>query len=179
MREDLKNPIVIVEYNRHWPILYEKERKCILQAVGDKIVAIEHIGSTSIPDLGAKNIIDMMAGIEALGRAEDCLSSLANVGYVDVTPQPGMTDWYYCLGKSQHGIGYHLHMVKFKSAHWKKHLVFRDFLRKNPEAAQEYYRLKRELASRYGVDHEGYTEAKTPFIESVLARLTTSNEGEQ
>jgi GrpB-like predicted nucleotidyltransferase (UPF0157 family) len=74
------------------------------------------------------------------------------------------------LEKSQQALGYHLHLVRFGSEHWKKHVIFRDFLRKNPKVAQEYYTLKKKLATKYETNRLAYTEAKTAFIESVIAR---------
>jgi len=128
--------------------------------------------ATAVPNLSAKNIIDIIAGVSDVGEANDCLSPLESIGYKDVTPQPqpDNAEWYYCLGKGHHSVGYHLHLVKFNSEHWKKHIVFRDFLRKNPQIAQAYCNLKKELAARFKTDRLGYTEAKSAFIESVPAK---------
>jgi GrpB-like predicted nucleotidyltransferase (UPF0157 family) len=167
---ELNNPVVIVYYDPQWPTLYEKEKELIRRVLGHRISAIEHIGSTAVPNLGGKNIIDIMAGISSFDEANECLPPLESIGYKDVTPQPDDVEWYYCLGKSQHGVGYHLHLVKFDSEHWKKLVIFRDFLRKNPQVAQEYYNLKKELAAKYGTDHLGYTEAKSAFIKCILIR---------
>jgi GrpB-like predicted nucleotidyltransferase (UPF0157 family) len=161
--------VVIVNYDPQWPKLFEKERKLIKEALGDKVRAIEHIGSTAVPNLGGKNIVDIMAGVDNIDEANECLSPLERIGYKDVTPQPGNREWYYCLGKGHHSVGYHLHLVKFESEHWKRHIIFRDRLRKNPKIARDYFNLKKQYASKYGTDRLGYTEAKSAFIESVIA----------
>jgi GrpB-like predicted nucleotidyltransferase (UPF0157 family) len=166
----LNAPVVIVGYNPQWPAFYESETKLIRGVLGSRILAIEHIGSTAVPNLGGKNIIDIMAGVNSREEAKQCLEPLESIGYTEVIPQVNEADWYYCLEKSQQTLGYHLHLVRFGSEHWKKHVIFRDFLRKNPKVAQEYYTLKRELAAKYGTDRLGYTGAKTAFIESVIAR---------
>lgn len=171
-RSSVPSPVVIVDYDPPWPILYEEEKRRILEAVGHKVLAVEHIGSTAVPGLGAKPIIDMMAGVHQSTDADDCIPMLKDIGYTDVTPLPEFPDWYYCLGKSPHSVGYHLHLVKFGSDHWEKHLLFRDLLRTHPELAQQYYELKRELASKYGSDRNAYTESKTSFIESVIAQAS-------
>ena len=163
-------PVVIVDYNPQWPAFYGSETKLIRRVLGGRILATEHIGSTAVPDLGGKNIVDMMAGVSSLEEAKRCLAPLESIGYTEVIPQVDNADWYYCLEKSQQALGYHLHLVRFGSGYWKKHVIFRDFLRKNPEVAQEYYALKKELAAKYGTDRLGYTEAKTAFIESVVTR---------
>lgn len=162
-------PVVIVDYNPRWPLLYEQEMKLIHRVLGSRIKAIEHIGSTAIPNLGGKNIIDIMVGVSNVDEANECLLPLESIGYKVVTPQGDNAEWYYCLGKDQQA-GYHLHLVKFSSEHWNRHLLFRDFLRKNPQVSKEYYNLKKELAAKYGTDRLGYTEAKTMFIESTIAR---------
>jgi len=171
----LSRPVIMVDYDPAWPILYEAEKQRILKAIGNKVLAIEHIGSTAVPNLWSKPIIDMMAGVLCSTDAEDCVRLLQSLDYLDVTPQPGELDWHYCLGKKYAGEAaslqnYHLHLVRFMSDHWKKHLLFRDFLRNHPEVAQEYRELKRQLAAEYGSDRVGYTAAKTRFIESVITR---------
>jgi len=162
--------VVIVDYDPQWPALYEKERELVCRVLGHKISAIEHVGSTAVPNLCGKNIIDIMAGVNKFDEANECVSPLARIGYVDVTPQPDNAEWFYCLGKGHHSVGYHLHLVKFNSKHWEKHIIFRDLLRRTPQVTQEYCNLKKELAAKYRTDRLGYTEAKSAFIESVLAK---------
>jgi len=171
----LSHPVIIVDYDPRWSVLYEEEKHRILSTIGHKAQAIEHIGSTAILDVGSKPIIDMMAGVLHSTDAQECVLLLQDLDYGDVTPQPGDPDWYYCLGKTHRGgatslQNYHLHLVRFESDHWKKHLLFRDFLRAHPDVAQQYYELKKKLAAKYGSDRDGYTDAKTSFIESVLNR---------
>jgi len=163
-------PVEIVDYDPRWPFLYEMEKSSILEAAGSKILAIEHIGSTAVPGLGAKPIIDIMAGVEHATDADECVRLLRPIGYDNVTPQPETPDWYYCLGKGPHSVGYHLHLVRFGSDHWDKHILFRYYLRTHPETAREYPHLKRRLTSEHGADRLAYTAAKTPFIESVISK---------
>lgn len=167
----MPNPVVIVDYDPRWPILYEEEKHRILEVVRHKVIAIEHIGSTAVPGLGAKPIVDIMAAVLSSTVADECLPLLEPLGYDDVTPQLGNPDWYYCLGKGrQGGHVYHLHLVRFNSEHWGKHLLFRDFLRTHTDAAKQYYELKKRLAAEYGSNRIGYTDAKTTFIESTFAQ---------
>lgn len=168
----MSNLVIIVTYDPKWPILYEQEKCRILEAIGHKVMAIEHVGSTAVPGLGAKPIVDIMAGVLQSADAEECLPFLQRLGYDDVTPQPENPDWYYCLGKYTRALAeataYHLHLVRFMSDHWKKHLLFRDFLRAHPEVAQRYHELKKKLAAEHVSDREAYTQAKTSFIDSVV-----------
>lgn len=162
--------IVIADYDPQWPVLYEEEKNQILEAVGHKILAIEHVGSTAVPGLGAKPIIDMMAGVHHSSDAEECLPLLRDIGYTSVTPQPDDPDHYYCLGKGPHSVGYHLHLMKFGSNSWEKHLLFRDYLRTNPDVANQYHDLKKEIVAKHGSDRATYNRAKTSFIEAVVAK---------
>ena len=163
--------ILIAEYNPLWPVLFQGESNRIRAVIGDWIAAIEHVGSTAVPGLGAKPIIDIMVGIHQLGSAGECVGSLGGIGYeyVPEYEEEIPERRYYRKGPPQDRIS-HLHMVEAGSDFWIRLLLFRNFLRKHPEVAGEYCRLKKELAGRYAVEHRAYTDAKTPFIESVVTR---------
>jgi GrpB-like predicted nucleotidyltransferase (UPF0157 family) len=163
--------VVIVEYDPRWPALYEAERDRILATVGDFVIAIEHIGSTAVPGLGAKPIIDIMPAVRSLADAEKCVEPLAGIGYEYVPEYNELIPErrYFHKGPDD-ARTVHLHMVEQTSEFWQRHVLFRDWLRTHPEDAQEYYRLKKELAARFGRDREGFTDAKGPFIESIVAR---------
>ena len=175
----MSHPVVIYDYDPRWLVIYEAEKRRVLGAIGHKVLALEHIGSTAVPGLGGKPIVDMMAGICSSKDADECVRLLQPLGYDDVTPQPNNDEWFYCLGTrapDQRDYEYiHLHLVKFMSDHWTRHLLFRDYLRTHPAVAQQYFELKKELASRYGVDRQCYTEAKTKFIESVVVQARRQN----
>lgn len=167
----MKPPVVIVAYNPQWPRIYEEEKVRVLKTLGSKALAIEHIGSTSVPGLGAKDIVDMLVGVKDSQFAEKCRVLLESIDYTKVTPQPGHSEWFYCLGKTP-GIvpRYHLHLIKYPSPFWNKHILFRDYLRSHPEVAAEYCELKKNLAEQFGSDRIGYTDAKSGFVEGVLER---------
>ena len=176
-RPDMSRPVILVDYDIQWPIQYEEEKRRVFRAIGDKVAAIEHIGSTSVSGLGSKPIIDIMVGVLRSSEADECLLLLEPLGYSDVTLEPEELDWYYCLGKTSRDgmpslLNYHLHLVRFLSNHWKKHLLFRDYLRSHSDVAKQYNELKKEMAVKYGSDRIGYTNAKASFIESVIARVT-------
>jgi GrpB-like predicted nucleotidyltransferase (UPF0157 family) len=164
-------PVIIVEYDPRWPGMYEEERDRILAVLGDWIVAMEHVGSTAVPGLGGKPIIDIMPAVQRLADAERCIEPLASIGYEyvpeynDVLPERR----YFHKGPPE-ARTFHLHMVESTSEFWERHLLFRDFLRAHPAEAQEYYVLKKRLAAQFGRDREGYTDAKTAFIEGIVAR---------
>ena len=174
----MENPVIIVDYNPQWPALYAEEREQILGAVGDIIAAIEHVGSTSVPGLGAKPIIDIMVGLHSLADAQKCMGPLAAIGY---QYRPELEEFiperrYFNKGPVE--AHRHLHMVEVTSDFWKKHLLFRDTLRTHADVAEEYERLKRDLAARFGTDRTGYTDAKTSFIEAVIAKARAAKEAQ-
>jgi len=167
-------PLIVVDYDPQWPILYEEEKDRILGLIGRLVVAIEHIGSTAVPGLGAKPIIDIMVAVHRLADAEECVEPLRSIGYEyvpeynDVIPERR----YFHKGPAE-ARTHHLHVVELASDFWERHLLFRDFLRTHPEEAEQYYDLKKELAAHYRLDREAYTEAKTAFIESVVDKART------
>jgi GrpB-like predicted nucleotidyltransferase (UPF0157 family) len=164
----MNDTVVIVDYDPLWPGLYEEESARVREAAAESILAVEHIGSTAVPGLAAKPIVDLMA----------CLAPLAEIGYTDVTPQPPEEkDWFYCLGNHPApGHGYHVHLMLHRSACWDRHLLFRDYLRRRADVASAYERLKRELAVRFGDDRPAYTEAKDGFIEKALRQARPEQE---
>jgi GrpB-like predicted nucleotidyltransferase (UPF0157 family) len=151
--------------------LYKEEKARILAAIGHLGVVIEHIGSTAVIGLGAKPIVDIMVGLNCLSDAQLCFEPLGNLGY-RYQPEHEVTlpeRRFFGKGEPPGEQHYHLHMVEKGGEFWKRHLAFRDYLRTHPETSRQYCELKKKLASEYGSDREGYTEAKTAFIESVVA----------
>lgn len=168
----MPQPIVIVEYNHKWPAMYEEEKARILGAIGHIIVAIEHIGSTAVPLLGAKPIIDMMAAVRRMPDSLECVEPLKKLGYV-YHFYPEYPERCVFIDGTIGGAPHHLHMTKFNSNFWKEKLLFRDYLRAHPDTAQEYCKFKLIWAKQYGTDRENYlpyTDAKNEFIDIVLKR---------
>ena len=160
--------VVVVDYDPSWPARYERERASIVEALGDVmkgVAGIEHVGSTAVPGLAAKAIIDIMVGIRELPVGERCVQPLESLGY-EYRGDAGPGRYYFRKGNPR---SHQLHMDEHGSEFWQRHILFRDLLRKRPAVALEYAALKKELAVRYRTDRIAYMEAKTPFIESALA----------
>ncbi len=169
----MSTPVVVVDYDARWPIAYKKEKVEILRVIGDKVVAIEHIGSTAVPGLGAKPIIDIMIAVRHLSDADQCIQPLESIGY-EYLPEPEtqIPEWRY-FRKGPQKAHRHLHMVELTSSFWRRQLLFRDYLRSHSKVAREYYDLKKKLASECGLDRKAYTDAKTAFIQSIVVRAQT------
>jgi GrpB-like predicted nucleotidyltransferase (UPF0157 family) len=163
-------PVHVAAYDTSWPAGFEVERTALAEILGPWLTGpIEHVGSTAVPGLPAKPVIDIMAAVESLGASRDALPPLQEFGYRYAPYRPDVMHWL-CkpdFGRRTH----HLHLVPFRSAMWEDRLRFRDCLRSTPAIAAEYAALKYRLAKIHPFDREAYTEAKGPFIARVLHRL--------
>ncbi|HVF55697.1 MAG TPA: D-glycero-beta-D-manno-heptose 1-phosphate adenylyltransferase [Pyrinomonadaceae bacterium] len=173
-------PVVIVEYDSRWPLAFEEEKRNILEAVGGYVAGVEHVGSTSVPGLASKPIIDIMVGVRSLADAPKCLGPLAEIGYEYVPRYELLMPERRFFRKGERGAGtHHLHMVEPSSRLWEKDLLFRDYLRAHAEAAREYEKLKRELAALHGANRSAYTDAKTDFVTSIIEKARAEKSVEQ
>jgi GrpB-like predicted nucleotidyltransferase (UPF0157 family) len=159
--------IVVVPYDPEWPRRFTEERELLARVLEPWLEGgIHHVGSTAVPGLAAKPIIDMMAGVRDLEEARDAYGPLAREGWAHEPHRPGIAHHFAKRapdGRTTHG----LHLTKPGSDLWRERLVFRDALRADPELAAEYEALKIGLA-RAQVDD--YVGAKRPFVAEVLGR---------
>ncbi len=158
--------IVVVDYDPGWPAQFEEERARIAAALGDAAVGIEHVGSTAVPGLVAKPIIDILVGVRDFAAAGDYVERLKTIGYGRSESRSPGTRMSFNRGQPE---THHLHIVEHEGAEWRRLLCFRDFLRENPGEARRYGFLKKELACRHRTDAYSYSDGKAPFIESALA----------
>ncbi|MGG0657648.1 GrpB family protein [Rummeliibacillus pycnus] len=157
------------DYNPNWVKQFELEKVKITNAIGDQILGIEHIGSTSIKGLKAKPIIDIMVCVDDLKNVDALVHLLDNIGY-EYVPKPEFKDRRF-FRKGLWGQGTcHLHLCEYNSSEWIEKLLFRDYLRHNPDIAEHYALVKLELASQYKFDRPTYTKKKEPFIQSVIKK---------
>jgi GrpB-like predicted nucleotidyltransferase (UPF0157 family) len=160
-------PVFVVPYDQRWPSRFETERALLQPVLASWLVAdLEHIGSTAIPGLIAKPIIDIMAPIESLESSLAALASLTELQYNYFPYRADVMHWL-CKPSDSYRT-HHLHLVPFKSALWNERIAFRDYLRAHPAVATEYGDLKRRLAGQYRFDREAYTDAKGAFVLRVL-----------
>lgn len=159
------SPVRIVPYDPLWPREFEVEAARIEHACYDLPIKLEHIGSTAVPGLPAKAVIDILAGVPPRDARAPYVAALVQLGYehLGAFGIPGRD--YFRRGSPR---SHHVHMFSWSSEAWRDHLLFRDYLRAHPNVAQEYGALKRELAAMFADDPPRYTEEKGPFIKSVL-----------
>lgn len=170
MMADAVNEVRIVDYNPDWPRMFEEEKARLLAAAGQWIEEIQHVGSTSIPGLAAKPIIDIMIAIYTLADVPECVAPIENLGY-DYLGEHGLPERYFFRKPRLDGWKqrtHHIHMVLKGSNQWINQVGFRDYLRAHPEARQQYEDLKRTLAQQYRNDRIAYTDAKQEFVFAIL-----------
>jgi GrpB-like predicted nucleotidyltransferase (UPF0157 family) len=178
----MSEKVRIVEYNPEWPEIYELEKNKIQEKIGEYIASIDHIGSTAVEGLVAKPIIDILIGLNSLDDAQYCIPKLEELNYEYVPEFEDVLPERRYLRKPPHDQGprdYHIHMVELKTYFWKRQLIFRDYLRKFPDAAKEYGDLKLKLAAELLDDREAYSEGKTDFILGILEKVEKETEGNQ
>lgn len=165
----------LVSYAPVWQRLFEEERRRLQEVAGNLLVSIEHIGSTAVPDMEAKPIIDIAARIRSIADLDKCVKILSAAGY-EYKGEYNLPGRYFFVKGEPHT--HYLHIVEMNSNHWKAWIAFRDYLRGNKEAAAKYARLKHELAEKYKGDRNSYTKAKSEFITGMLrdAGLPTASD---
>lgn len=162
--------IQLVEYDPRWPAMFDQEVARLLDAIGDMIVRIEHIGSTAIPGIEAKPIIDILIGVTSIEAVDSVIPELNAIGYQHWKYPKRI---FFVKGLPPNGPRtHHLHFVELDAPDWGG-LVFRDYLRAHSEEALHYNDLKRRLARQFPSDRDSYTAAKTPYVESVMRKATT------
>jgi len=166
--------IEIVSYDRSWPARFDAEAACIVEAMAGAALRIEHVGSTSVPGLAAKPVIDIQVSVASLGNLDLHAVPLARLGYNHVAF--GAVDLVYPFFQKPAAwpTTHHIHLCVLGSEHERRHLAFRDYLRAHPEVAAEYVAVKQSLAAAHAGDtaesRELYSLSKTEFVCSVLER---------
>jgi GrpB-like predicted nucleotidyltransferase (UPF0157 family) len=163
--------VVLDAYDPLWPEEFRAESGRIARSCAHLEIVLEHVGSTAVPGLSAKPIIDIAAGVPPRADRKPYIQALKELGYEHKGAHgvPGRD--YFRRGSPR---SHHVHMVSWSSDIWRDHLLFRDHLRGNPAVMLEYEILKRQLAIAHADDRRKYQAGKGPFIQAVLreARLT-------
>jgi GrpB-like predicted nucleotidyltransferase (UPF0157 family) len=170
LAEAIVEPVILVPSDPTWPAAFASERERLLAALPGRFVAIEHFGSTAVPGLVAKPVIDLLAGLGALDDAGSLIDPLGTLGYhYPVEFNTALPDRRWLMRQHRGRRTHHLHLVVFDGAAWRKELRFRDVLRASRALAAQYAAHKTELAEAYRDDREGYTRAKAAFVSHLLS----------
>lgn len=160
-----------VEYTEAWASEFLVERDRLATVFAGTDTAIEHVGSTSVPGLCAKPILDICVGVPELSVVEERIGALEALGYEYVPEyEVEIPDRRYFRRPAERPRTHHVHACRRGDSIWRRHLAFRDWLRSHDEDRDAYCALKRELYERHSLDRPAYTEAKGPFIQSILTK---------
>jgi GrpB-like predicted nucleotidyltransferase (UPF0157 family) len=161
--------IQIVEHDPRWADLARSELARIRQTLGALAVRVEHVGSTAVPDLAAKPIIDLQLSVNELRPEDAYVTPLANLGYLFV-PDPLWPDYHFFALPHGRPRTHHLHVCQAGSNHESRHLVVRDYLRTHHREAQQYEDLKRDVAERHAGDRLAYIAGKDQYLSALELR---------
>ena len=160
-------PVTLAEYDPAWPALFEREEQRIRAALGDAVVQLEHTGSTSVPGLAAKPIIDITLIVADSGDEPAYVPQLEAAGYTLRIREP---DWHQHRVFKGPDTDVNLHVFSRGSVELDRMVGFRDWLRSHPDDRELYLRTKRELAARTWRHIQHYADAKTAVVEEIIAR---------
>lgn len=162
-----RGTVQVVPYTPVWARLFQAERIRLQEALGSHTLDIQHIGSTAVPGLAAKPILDLGIAVAAEVDVAACVPLLATLGYTyrgDRGPDEG---YFFDQGPEQH-LTHYLHMLLISNPAWQNYLLFRDYLMAHPAVRDSYMQLKQALAIRYAADRAAYTAAKAQFVQHIL-----------
>jgi GrpB-like predicted nucleotidyltransferase (UPF0157 family) len=162
------NPITVVDYDHRWPDLFAFLQKRVAGALGELAAAIEHVGSTAVPGLAAKPIIDIDVLLMSAAGLPAAIERLASLGYAH-QGDLGIPDREAFRAPENHPP-HHLYVCPPASLEFRRHVAFRDYLRSHPEEAEAYGKLKRALALRFRSNIDAYVDGKSEFVADVLRR---------
>ncbi|MDP9316341.1 MAG: GrpB family protein [Chloroflexota bacterium] len=162
--------IIVVPYDPSWPHLFAQIGQQLRTALNQQAVRIDHIGSTAIPQLAAKPVIDIQISVLALEPVTAYRSAIEAVGFIWRANNPDLTKRYFREALGQRGT--HIHVRRAGSWSEQFALLFRDYLRTHPDDAEHYATLKQHLAQQYRHERDTYVAAKGPFIWTVMQRAS-------
>jgi GrpB-like predicted nucleotidyltransferase (UPF0157 family) len=164
--------IVVTDYDPAWPAMFERERAKLETALGSLVVTIEHVGSTAVPGLAAKPIIDLAVGVRSLAEAQArCIDALQALGYTYIPEyQSWLADELFFRKGVPGPWTHHVHVTEPSTPGWEHRLLFRDYLRAHPDAAAAYMDLRRRLAAAFEDDIAAYRTGKSAFVQEAVAK---------
>jgi GrpB-like predicted nucleotidyltransferase (UPF0157 family) len=156
----------LVPHNPLWQTYFDLESQHLYKVLEPYIKEIRHIGSTAIPGIFAKPILDIMVGLVNVADVRHCEAPLEALDYIYEGEQD-ISGWHFFRKKTGDLTTHHLHVVEWNGAYWRDHVLFQEYLFRHPEVAEAYERLKITLAKKYADDREAYTQDKTDFINKI------------
>ena len=164
-----RGKVQLKQYNPKWEELFKYESRLISSAISNLLVDIQHIGSTAIPNIVAKPIIDIAGAIDSLENIDKIIVPLYGIGYT-YRGEQGIPGRHLFVKGGEGYRTHHFHIMQKDHYEWKKHILFREYMREHPQEAKQYSELKQKLFIKYGNDREKYTDSKSDFIENIIEK---------
>ncbi len=169
--------VVVEPHNPQWADMFDMESNIVRQVLGSNAVVIHHIGSTAIPSIHAKPIIDMLIGVADINAVDIRTSAIEAISY-EAMGECGIPGRRYFRKNNEMGDRvYQVHMFTADSPQIERHLAFRDFMRADPDWAKRYSDLKRDLANAYPHSIERYMDGKDAFIKEIDRKAAAWRDG--
>lgn len=166
-----RNTVRVVEYEADWAVRFEQEAAEFRKHIGDIAHDIQHVGSTSVPDLPAKPILDIAVAVPSVEMIPALVRKLTSLGYIDRGDQ-GNEGGYLLVKESEPDVRFiHMHIVSKDDTQWHHYIRFRDILRQNQDIREQYADLKKRLAKQFPNNRGDYTSGKAHFIQTVLQQV--------
>lgn len=159
--------VVVTPYDPRWPSLFEEAARELRRSAGPAILDVHHVGSTAVPGLAAKPVLDILVTVPDLQKALDLVAPIEALGYT-FRPHEEIPDRHYFNRRRGNASTHHLSLAEPGSRHAGQTLAFRDALLRSPERASRYPSLKRDLARRFPRDRDAYIRGKSEFIRAAL-----------
>jgi GrpB-like predicted nucleotidyltransferase (UPF0157 family) len=159
--------VKLVRYNPKWVEIYETEASALKKILRSHITGIEHVGSTSIPGMIAKPIIDIAVAVKDIGAVHEIIEIMESHKYI-YRGEIGIPDRHLFVKGSETIRTHHIHLMPITHYQWETHRLFRDYLINHPESAKEYEKLKLGLQRQYSTNREKYLEGKAEFIQTII-----------
>ncbi len=161
-----RGTVALIQHKEEWSKIFEKDKDMLLHILGNSAEDIQHVGSTAIPGISAKPIIDILVGLKDIFEAERFISKLEEKSY-EYRPNASTQDRLLFIKGGENFRTHHIHVVQYDSNEWNRMIHFRDYLRENPNIAMEYKKLKEELAEKFPNNREAYTKGKEKFVKQI------------
>ncbi len=165
-----RGTVALQPSSAEYPALFEEERARVRQALDALALDIQHVGSTSIPGLAGKPILDLAVGVRNTDQMDACISPLQAIGYTSFGDREGWGEFFFARGSDEARTHY-VHLLPLSHPKWAEHLLFRDVLRRRPDLRDEYGQIKAALAEAHADNRTPYTAQKGIFVQRVLAEF--------
>lgn len=157
----------LASFTNQWAATYQREKDKLMSLLGSDVIATQHIGSTAIPGIASKPIVDIMVLLHSIQLASNYLEILSTLGYEYAKDRSSTERYFFTKGNP---VTVHLSLTDRSTPYWDRQIAFRDYLVKHPDAAKEYETLKRSLIEKYPSGKDEYSSGKNEFVVAVLQK---------